>query len=633
MGNPDYKVYETNLDSDPEREGAVPTWWTKKDDVHKHVWAVVDGIEHRQQQWFIISVVYASLYENVSKLGLSGTPIMVGYRNSTGMTTLAPLSNGNRSQHNVVKSCVDTAYARIAKNNPRVKFTTYEGSWSDAQRARRLTQYVDGVMYAAKGYEQGGRAFRDCEIFPFGCAHVYVETGSNEIRVERVIPIEIIVDEDDGAHMSPRQLHRKREMPREVLIAAYPKCEADIRAASSAVSRGVSYADNVIVVESWHRPSGHGAGDGRHCLTLNNCTLLDESYEKDYFPFVFWRWTDRVASFWGMSLCEEMAGIQLRINKLDHHIDATQDLLCLPRVFVDVASQVETKAVWAGGIVKYRGTPPVFSAANGAPGEMYSDRDGEISRAYELPGVSQLSASAQKPAGLNSAVGLREFSDQTSERFSTQGKRYEDGYVEMSRIIIDLSRDLYKANKKLAVRAVGSAFIKRISWADADLDEDRYIMRAWPVSQLPQTPEGKLQFVQELAQAGWIDQDMAKELMELGNLDQGMGIMTAAFDAAMKAIEMILDDGKPVQPEPFFNLELTLKLAQACYNHAWSFQDPAMEDNLRLLRDFMEAIIEMQAQESAKNAPPPSTALPGPGGTPIAQPATPPTSDLLPVQA
>jgi len=218
-------------------------------------------------------------------------------------------------------------------------------------------------------------------------------------------------------------------------------------------------------------------------------------------------------------------------------------------------------------------------------------------------------------------VALREYKDQTSQRFVMQGKLYENGYVELARIMIDMSRDMFEADKSLKVKSIGKKFIQSIKWADVDLEEDRYIMRSWPVSQLPQTPEGRLQFVQELAQAGWLDPDMAKELMQIGDIEQGMNWLQGPFEAALTAIELILDDGEDVSPEPFFNYPLTIKLAQAMYCYAWSFRDPKLEDNLQKLAEFITAMINEQ-----KRLAPPAA----PQAAPQAQPAAPPTSDLLP---
>jgi hypothetical protein len=623
-------VHETRLDVDgrPEDEQGAMWWKAEKDCAHKCIWGIVAGIEHSQQSRWVLNIVYASLYENVAKLGVAGRPLMVGYRTPSGTSSVSPLGASNRSQHNVVKSGIDTAYAQIAKDNPRVKFTTMQGSWSDARRAQKLTQYVDGLFDAAKAYEHGALAFRDAMIFDLGCLHIYRQPGSTEIKVERVLPLELIVDEDDGAHKDPRQMHRKREMPREILLSAYPSKREEICAAPKMVGSVYSteYADNVIVIESWHLPSGPKEQDGRHILSLQGVTLLDEPWDKHYFPFVFWRWTDRVASFWGMSLCEEMSGLQLRINKIDKQISASQDLMCVPRCFIEEGSVVNKNTVWDFGVVRYRGTPPTFNTSPAMPGEIYQERDREIERTYELTGVSQMDATAQKPAGLDSQPSLREWKDQTSQRFVMQGKRYEQGFIEVARVMVDMSRDMYEEDKSLKVKAIGSKFIRSIKWKDVDLDEDRYIMRAWPVSQLPQTPSGRLQFVQELAQAGWLDPDMAKELMQISDIEQGMSWVQGPFEAAMTAIELILDDGEDVSPEPFFNYPLTLKLAQAMYCYAWSFRDPALEDNLLKLNNFITAMIKEQqrlAAEAAAAAPPAQQA-------PQAAPAPPPTSDLLP---
>jgi hypothetical protein len=117
---------------------------------------------------------------------------------------------------------------------------------------------------------------------------------------------------------------------------------------------------------------------------------------------------------------------------------------------------------------------------------------------------------------------------------------------------------------------------------------------------------------------------MAKELMQIADIEQGMSWMQGPFEAAFTAIEMIIDEGKDVSPEPFFNYPLTLKLAQSMYCYAWSFQDPELEDNLQKLNNFIVALINEQ-----KRLAPPAA----PAAQPIAQPAPQPTSDLMPVAA
>jgi hypothetical protein len=605
-------------------------WWFEKDlNIAHAVHGVVNAIESRQRNRWLQIVTYASLYENVARVGLGPNPTMIGVRSSMGNVSIGQL--GGRSSHNVVKSCVDTATAKIAKNKPRVKYITSEGSWSQQQRARKLTQYTDALFRVADAYEQSTEVFKDGAIFGLGALHVYPE--GKDIKTERVIPGEVIVDEDDGAHGKPRQMHRRRVVAREVLMSMFPG-KADLLVNTAAApGESDSAADNVVVIESWHLPSRPAndvsdaeVHDGMHAISVENCTLQVEPWTKDYFPFVFSRWSKRVVGFWGLGLTEELSGIQLKINKLDRMIVAGIEMNCVPRCAVPHNSLTPGHQAYDAGVFYYKGgQPPVWSTAAGMPPEVYQERDKEIQYAYQMTGISQLSASSQKPAGLDSGAALREYQDQNTERFSIQGERYEGFFVELGRIMLDMSRDLLKQYKSLPLLAKSRRLVRKLDLADILLEESEFVRQAFPVSQLPNTPEGRLQFIQELAQAGYIDREVALELLNLGDTDDAMSLLTAAFDDAMMAIDSIMEEGEYVAPEPYMNLALTQKLAQSAYLRATCQGAP--EDRCNMLRKFMNQIIALQSTGAAnQNATPPEMA----GGAPQAQPATPPTSDLLP---
>ena len=67
----------------------------------------------------------------------------------------------------------------------------------------------------------------------------------------------------------------------------------------------------VKVIESWHLSSGPKAKDGKHTI-CTNATLFKEDYDKEYFPFVFFRWNVRPVGFFGQGLAEQLQGLQLR---------------------------------------------------------------------------------------------------------------------------------------------------------------------------------------------------------------------------------------------------------------------------------------------------------------------------------
>jgi hypothetical protein len=606
-------------------------WWFEPEDrIHRSAFAVAATIEQKLATRRTLDLVYACLYENVTRTGFSSGSPLAAIRSATGASVkLESLGSGQKSTHNTVKSAIDTACARIAKNKPRVKYVTQNGNWSQQQRARKLTQFTDAMFRVSEAYEEGEKAFRDACVFGTGFLHPYI--WGDQIRVERVLPWEILVDEVDGQHGHPRQLHRKKNVPRDELIAMFPAHRKAIEEAPCANASGTSSTvDEVTALESWHLRSGPKAEDGRHTLCLENVTLLSEEWKRDYFPFPAIRWCPRLVGFWGAGLAEEMAGIQLKVNTLDRMIVEGVKVNCVPRVFIPHGSVANTHSVWDYGAIAYKGTtPPTFNTAPGMPPEVYAERDKEISYSYEMPGVSQLSASSQKPAGLNSGAALREYQDQTSERFSLQGQRWEALFVELARQMLDLARDLHARGVQIELLAKGQRITRRIKLADVLLEESDFIRQAFPVSQLPNTPEGRLQFVQELAQAGYIDRDMAMELLQLGDVDDAMGLLTAAFDDAMLCIDTILEDGRYIEPVPEMNLALTLKLAQSSLLRA--HVNGAPEDRQEDMRTFMSQLLALQ-QIATANAT--QNQAPGMGGgTPIATPQPAPTSDLLPAAA
>lgn len=616
-------------------ESPQAKWWlADENDQHRSIRAVVDGINSRSRGRMLVALVYASLYENIARYGVGPGPISAGLRGPTqGLFRSESLGSGQRSTHNIVKSAVDTVVAKTAKNKPRVKYVTSDGTWTQQQRARQLSQYTDAMFREANVYAEGKQVCRNGCVFGLGAWHVFER--DNKVKSESLLPFELVVDDVDGQHGRPRQLHRMRDAARDVIISQFPEKRAQLLETPQAVGATTvnTAADDITVIESWHLPSSPSAGDGRHVISVENCTLLSEPWEKDYFPFVFWRWWPRLSGFWGMGLAEELAGMQLKINSLDKMIVEGVRLMCAPRAFVPKGSLVPGHKVFDYGVIEFKGSqPPIYTTASGMPAEVYQERDGEIQKGYQMPGVNPMQAQGQKPAGLNSAVALREFNDQNSERFALQGESWEEAHIELARVMLDMTRDITKrtGSLPLIIESKRGNRNRRIDAKDIMLEESEFIRRAWPVSQLPQTPEGRLQFVTEIAQAGYIDKDMAMELLQFQDIDDSMSLLTAAFDDAMLCIDSILEDGKDndeIYPEPYMNLQLTVKLAQSAYLRARTHGAP--DDRLQTLRTFIEQTTALQKEVAAQAAA--EQAANTNANPATAQPQAPPTSDLLPV--
>jgi len=601
-------------------------WWTLPDDqAHQSLISLVNYIKDNQSYRQDQHLLYNKMYSNKNMAGLTADQ----YARDTSKGKLT---------YNVSKSCVDTVFSKIGKNKPRPMFLTEDGDYSLRRKAELLSQYMEGEFERTKVYDHGGQSCKDALIFGTGALKIFIDTNDMQIKVERVLTAELIIDDAEAMYGCPRQMHQEKQVDRDVLMEMFPKHKSKIQEANpvSQKSYTASMADNVLVTESWRLPSSSTASDGKHTIAIDGATLFSEQYNKSYFPFAFLRWNSDVIGFWGVGLCEELTGIQSEINKTIKTISKSLELMSNPRVYIESSSNVNHKDLTnsIGGIIKYTGTLPSQATPAAVNPELYQYLETLYSKAYEITGVSRLSANSQKPAGLDSGVALREYQDIESERFQIFGQQYQQFYIDIAHQMIDLSKELYDLNKKkrqkdpeykreLEVKISHSRnsakFIKKIKWKDVDMDEDQYELSIFPVSQLPQTPAGKLAYIQDLMKGNLIPVEEGLKLLDFPDLDSYMQRANADIDNTERILEAMIDTGTYQPPEPFMNLPLAQKITQQTYLRARC--DNLSEDRLELLREFMADIQELLNPAPDPSAAPP--ALPPIPGGPMMPPGAP----------
>jgi hypothetical protein len=605
---------------------AKSKWWL--DDVegsgtraHVGICAAVTAIDAEESSRDSMLEEYIALYSNELD------PVTLRSRASDTRRSVA-----RRVTYNVVKSCANTATAKIAKNRPRPLFLTSGADFEMQERAEKLTKYIDGTFTATDIYQVGQRVFKDACITGTGAMRILEKRG--QVAVERVLVGELRVDPIEALHGTPKTLYQVRVVAKDVLMSMCKDDPAKQHAilmapCAQSVSRNPSRTvDMVEVIEAWHLPDEDGNG-GAHAIAIEDLTLVFEPYTKDYFPFVFFRWEDPIEGFWGTGLAEELAGIQAEINKLLRNIQLSQKLAAGLRIAIEKGSQINPKSITneIGSVIEYVGTPPTPLIWNAMSAEVYAHLERLYQRAYEITGISMLSAQSKKPAGLDSGVALREFQDIESERFVLVGQRWESFFLQATRIIVDISKDLFKKNKKLSVKVKNIRFVETVPWKDVDMDEDKYEMTVFPTSALPTTPAGRLQTITEMMANGLLSQEEGKSLLEFPDLQSTMQQVTAPYRVIQKLVGHFLKGGKFVGPEPFMDLEGAKKTMQ--YAYLWAKTEDYPEERLKNMILFMESCddmikeAKMQAEQAAMEAqaaaagPPPGEApAPDPGGLP-----------------
>jgi hypothetical protein len=605
-------------------------WWLadSKKALADQVLDTVNFLKEQQQFRYRQAAVYARLYGNM--------PLQNFFGNN--MTKMAVGQNLpiDRPTMNVVQSCVDTLISRITQSRPRPVFLTDNGDYRLRNMAKQMNSFIQGEFYQMKAYDLGALLLRDAAVWGTGCAKVFEK--NKRVSIERRLAMELFVDENDGMYGDPRCLYELKLVDRSVIAAANPEKKSMIENAQ----QGFPYAqadktasDQIIVAEAWHLPSGPDSKDGRHCIVCSEGVIFDEDWEKDTFPFVFIHYSPRPMGFWGQGLAEQLMGTQVEINKLLMTISQSINLVGVPRVFVEDGSKVVKAHLnnAIGSIVTYRGTKPQYEVAPCVPQELYAQLQRLVEYAYQQSGISTLAAAAQKPAGLNSGEALRNYDDIQSDRFAALTKRYDQFFIDLAYQDIFEAKDICEEEGKYTTVYPNKDGTKEIDLPKADL-LDNPIIQCFDASSLPRDPSGRLQKVTEMMQAGLIDPDEGRRLLDFPDIEQVDKLKSAREERILQILDQIVESGKYTPVDPFTDLAKAETLVVDYINLYASAK--LEESKMQLLRDYFT---QVQAMKQA--AMPPMPGAPGAPGydlqqghagpAPIGVPQAPPTSDLMPI--
>lgn len=576
-------------------------WYNiKKGDVHGSINQLMRKIQENQIYRRAENLMWARLYGSVDIMGLSPTTY----------SRPNPITQGTRPKFNVVASCIDTLSAKISKNRPRAFFLTDGGDWKLQTKAKKLQKFIDGQFHAAGVYQQTDKSFVDACAFGTGITKVFSQEG--KIKVERIIPDELIVDDAEALYGNPRNMYQRKLVDRDMLINLFPKFKSQIMDLPKPNDEfgyyNVTDADYVEVIEGWHLPSGIKTKDGRHVISIQNADLVNEEYTRQKFPFAKMVFRERLAGYYGQGVSEIIMGTQVSINRILRNNDISQYLHAAAAWLIEENSAVVSAHLNndIGHIIKYRGIPPELKTWAAAHPEMYAQIDKHIQRAYEEVGISALSAASQKPVGLDSGKAMREYNDIESERFIKLGQRWEQFHLDIAGLMLEEGKDIAIDHPDFAVLVKSGGFTEKIKWSEVNMDEDKYQMQAFPTSQLPRTPYAKMQYVTEMQNAGFLDPETAQELLEMPDIEQFTNLRFAGRKVIREAVQKMMDSDEYIAPEPFQDLQYTIDYAQMYYNYAKLHG--AGEEKLEMLRRYMEQANALVA--SMQPPPPPEPVMP-----------------------
>lgn len=585
-----------------------PRYWYKadKNDVANDLSSTVEKIISDETEIFNNYRKWAALYKD---------KYIQGFR-PTEYKTALEYELEARISYNLIKSCVDTLVSKITINKPHPQFITIDGDVKYQLEAKKLEKFVSGVLYECEVYPKAREAFRDACLYGIGILKVF--PCKDRVKVKKVHPANIIVDNQFALDHEPSTLYQIDYLTKDQIRAMLPGIkDKDLKGLKDIIIEGAEPSGLIKVYEGWYKPS---EGKGRHTIVAQNIVLYDDREWDDEFPFVTIRFQKDLMGWYGIGVAEELEGIQMEIHRVVDKIQYAMDTMSTTFYLVPRGANVIEDHLLTNEhsrMIEYDGAqPPAVQAAPGVNPQVFEYLERLYQKGFEIVGVSQLSAQAKKPSGLNSGIALRTYLDVESQRFVQLSRGWEEMYVDLGRKILQCAGRIAEESG-FEVTYRGKEFIEKIKYEDVQLAEDTYDLRVMPASDLPQSVSGRTQYTIDILNAGMISVQEARELLYNPDIERWNKLANAPVEDLKNTFEHMLATGKYLEPLKYQNLQLGLEICTSYLAKARI--NGLAESRVDLLARWIDEAADLLAPPEPE-APPPGMEMPQGAPAPMEMP-------------
>lgn len=508
---------------------------------------------------------------------LSSNSAIVGYNQNDSSWADTSLPSPNL---NIIKSIIDTLTSKIAQSKVRPFFNTMNGSYKDMQVALQAQHYFDLYYDEQNVHNTISEAFRDACIFDTGVVYV----NEKDRTISKAFPWQVFVRPSELSYSKLTRVYYEQK--------DYPVTLIPDNIRSKFKNKSVQYTDYGLYYDIFNKVKAY---------IIAGHVVETETYEADRLPFTFLYYSRPEVGTTSLSVVDILYTIQNQIDMIMGKISTASELTPANTVFVPEGSSIKAGQLnnGIGNIISYKPTPnmtqsPVTIATPAFIDAQYESLLQEyIQKAYELVGVSQLSAMSAKPQGLDSGVALSTMENIESDRFETQLKQVINSYTDIAKTCISVfdssSNILPENNRRLTIK-----------WRDIKEASNSMKIQYSAADALSKDPSTKLQQLQTLAQSGIIPASRIAQLMELPDIQTGYSLTNNAINAVYSVINdciekdiFTLPDYVPftMLKEEIINVQLSLKAAN---------QEKNEEDIEKLQKLY--SIVEEKELEFAESA-------------------------------
>ena len=388
---------------------------------------------------------------------------------------------------NVIKSVIDSLVSKLSNNKVRPFFAPVDGTFKTKKVIRQAQQFFDIYYDKINLNNIISETFKDACIFDIG----YIIINPFTFEVERV--------------------------------PSYCIEELNVN------------GENKVALIKWiHQPSlildKYGIEAKRQYINVemlikeNEAILyVDEKKVKTIptngYPIVNVYYNEPINNGKTVSIVDELEGIQTQIDLINAKIAATSQLTPANLVFIDEqsglkASDINNKdcQIYPVGIQPGNTANPV-NVVTPVPFDPYWSAmlDFYINKAYDMIGISQLSAQSRKPSGLDSGIALQTMEDIESDRFEVQVNHFINAYINVTRKLIEIIPEDFEI-------LPADKYQSTMTWATLKEQNNLYKVQYSAATSLSKEPAERAKQIIQMSQIGLITPSKAAELMDMPDL-------------------------------------------------------------------------------------------------------------------
>lgn len=510
---------------------------------------------------------------------------VVGYYSNSQYDTEEDTSSG--IQENIIKSCIDTLVSKIASQKVRPYFNTVNGTFKEMRIVKQAQQFFDQLYDDQNVNKTVTKAFKDACIFDTGIIYIDKDTHS----IQRVLPWQVAIDNREASYNGlTRLVWKKENFP----ITNIPFTDSKLK------KQVINTQQQVTFYEYWN------LNEGKKVYYIPEMDFYkEEKYEENIIPFIFINYDDPIKGNSSVSVVDLLFGIQDEIDSLIVKIKDASQLSSPLKYLVPESSSVKVNKLTnrVGEVITYSAlpnqtTPPVVAVTEPFMDPQWISLLDKLKQdAYELCGISQLSATSQKPQGLNSGVALSTMEDIESDRFEVQLNTIIRTYVDIAKMCIAL----FNRDENILP---DNRLRKGFTWGDIVDAQNQLIIQFSAAENLSKDPQTRAQQVMMLVQLGVIPQNRIASLMEIPDTAQGYSIANNSIEAVMNVIDECIEDDNFEVPDFIPTDMLMQEILNTCLSLSSANKDGRNQGDIDKLMKLYQlcAMKNNEAQTSAEMA-------------------------------